>query len=182
MNRALTFLAGPELVLAALTVGVFAFCARHNSYGSADVRVLERLLLLLPFVVVPAGFLTILAPEAKSWTWLTRANLAILVCIAVCGYRIVSGFGAPGSGPKGQDAGMILVVSFAICLATVANAICGAMVLRAQSPGVAEWFRLHPIGGHALTAAATVPIFAVLVLAAVLLVTVLASVAGAFQR
>lgn len=182
MNRVLTLLAGPELVLGVFTAAVFAFCARHHSYSDEDVRLLEKLLLLLPLLVVPVGFITVLVPGAKTWAWLARVNLATLGCLIACGLRIVDGFGAPGSGPKGQDAGMILVIGFGIVWSALANAICGTAVLRAQQAGVAAWYRAHPIGGYALTAVATAPILVVQGIVTVAIVTVVMLLAGALQR
>ena len=143
MNRITRLLLGPEMVLSAFSVAVFLFCSRHRSYGSDDVSALEILLLLLPFIAVPLAFATIYVPGAKTWIWLGRVNLALMATLTLCGYRIVMGFGAPGSGPRGQDVGLLLVLSLGIAFSSLANAITGAMILRAQKPAAAEWFRTH---------------------------------------
>ena len=52
MNRQLTYLIGPETAMALLTALVFLFCARHYSYSSRDVDILDRLLWLLPFITL----------------------------------------------------------------------------------------------------------------------------------
>jgi hypothetical protein len=159
MNRSLTFLFGPESMLAVFTALVFVFCARHSSYRDEDVRLLEKLIWLLPLIAVPIAFATIYVPGARTWSWLARANVALVVSLAICAVRVVSGFGAPGSGPKGQDAGLILIVSLGIGFSAIANAITGAMILRAQRPAIAEWFHEHAVTATLLTALSTVPIF-----------------------
>lgn len=53
MNRQLTYLIGSETAMALLTAPVFIFCARHSSYSTRDVDILERLMLLLPVIAVP---------------------------------------------------------------------------------------------------------------------------------
>jgi hypothetical protein len=179
MSRALSILLGPEVVLAALTAVVFLFCARHNTASDHDVRLLEKLLMVLPLIVVPIAFATILGPGARNWVWLGRVNVATMLCLSLCAYRLVSGF---GSGAKGQDVGFMLVIGFGIGLSTIANAICGAMVLREQKPAVASWFQMHPVAGHLLTAVATLPILVVQVIATVAIVAAFALVASAFER
>jgi hypothetical protein len=179
MSRALNILLGPEVVLAALTAVVFLFCARHNSASDHDVRLLEKVLMLLPLVLVPIAFATVFAPGARNWVWLGRVNFATILCLSLCGYRLVSGF---GTGAKGQDVGFMLVVGFGIGLSTLANAICGAMVLREQKPSIATWYQMHPIGGHLLTAVATLPILVVQVIVTVVIVAAVALVASAFER
>jgi hypothetical protein len=182
VSRLTSILFGPEVLLLGFGALVFAFCARHNSYGSQDVRTLEKLLWLLPFLVVPIGFATILVPGAKNWVWLSRVNIAVVVCLAVCAFRIVSGFGAPGSGPKGQDVGMILALTLGAGCSGLANVVCGSMVLRAQRPEADEWFRLHPIGGTALAAASAVPIVVVQVIVTIVILGLLAAMVSAFVR
>jgi hypothetical protein len=182
MNRTTQLLFGPEMVLAAFTAMVFLFCSRHSSHGAEDVGALETLLLLLPFIAVPLAFATIYVPGARTWVWLGRANLALMATLTLCGYRIVTGFGSPGSGPHGQDVGMLLVFSLGIAFSSLANAITAAMILRAQKPAAAEWFRVHRIFGPVLTAVASVPIFAAQTAAASVVVAVLAAVMTVFQR
>lgn len=182
MNRSLQLLAGPEVALAAVTGLVFLLCARHQSYSSADVRILERMVWLLPVIAVPAAFTTLFVTGAKSWWWLGRFNLALLVCLLACGLRIVSGFGAPGSGPKGQDAGLIVMLSLGLVLAAVATAFAGAVVLRAQHAGFADWHRLHPALAPTLTLASAVPIGIVLGLVGGALLAVAAGLHSIFAR
>lgn len=182
MNRPLHFLAGPEAVLALLTALVFLVCARHSSYSAADVRVLERMMWLLPVVAVPLAYATLLVPGAKSWWWIGRINLAVLVCLTVGALRVVEGFGAPGSGPKGQDAGFIIVISLGVILSALGNAVAGALVLRAENPSFAEWFRLRPVLAPALTVLAAVPLAAAQTVATGLVLGIAGAVYSAFSR
>jgi hypothetical protein len=182
MSRIGSFLLGPEALLAAFGALVFTFCARHNSYSDQDVRTLEKLLWMLPILIVPIGFASILVPGAKNWMWLSRVNLAVVICLSLCAYRVVSGFGAPGSGPKGQDVGMILVITLGVASSALANVVCGTMVLRAQRPAADEWFRLHPIGGTALAAVSAVPIVIVQIIVTVFVLGVLAAIVNALER
>jgi hypothetical protein len=182
MNRLLQIVAGPEVVLGVLSVFVFIFCARHGSYSSADVRLLERLIWLLPLLVVPLAFATILLPGSKNWWWLGRVNLAVLVCLLVCAVRIVQGFGAPGSGPKGQDAGLIVVVSLGVVFGAIANAVAGAFILREQNSSFDEWFRMRPVIASVLTALASVPVMIAQTAATGLLLGVGLAIVAAFKR
>lgn len=158
MNRSLTWLAGPELALGVVTGFVFLVCARYNSYSSGDGRVLERFLWLLPLMAVPVAFATLFVPGAKTWWWLGRVNLAVLLCLVVCGLRIVAGFGAPGSGPKGQDVGLIVIVALGVLFSALGNAVAGALILRAQHPGFDEWFRIRTVLAPTLMVLAAVPV------------------------
>lgn len=158
MNRSLSFLFGPEAAMALLTAGVYLFCARHGSYSSRDVQLLERLMWLLPVVAVPLAYATIFVPGAKSWWWLGRVNLALFVALIVCALKVVDGFGAPGSGPKGQDVGLLVVVCFGIVFGAIANAVAGSMILAEHKPAFAEWFQARRVLGSILTALAAVPI------------------------
>ncbi len=56
MSRLVSFILGPESVLLLISALVFWFCARHNSGVGRDVELLERLLMVLPFIVVPLAF------------------------------------------------------------------------------------------------------------------------------
>jgi hypothetical protein len=182
MSRVVALLAGPESVLAALTAAVFLCCARHTSYSDADVRVLERLMWWLPLLVVPLAFATVFLPGGRTWLWLGRANFATIIALGVCAARVVSGFGAPGSGPKGQDVGFILMASFGLGFAALANALCGAMILRAQKPALAEWFREHTLLGPSLTVLAAVPVFLAELVAGGLLSMVAVAVLAMMKR
>lgn len=175
MNRILSVFAGPEVILALFTAAVFAFCARHSSYSSADVRVLERLMWLLPLLVVTVGFATLAVPGARTWWWLGRINFAVLAGLTACALRVVEGFGAPGSGPKGQDAGLILVLAIGVFFSAIGNAIAGTLILRAQNVAFDDWYRMRPYLGPVLTAVATVP----LVLAQIVANGIVLGVAGA---
>jgi len=182
MSRSVSLAAGPEAILAALTAAVFLFAARHMSYSAADVRMMERLVWLLPLVAVPLAFITFQWTGGKSWGWLVRANVAVLICLILCAYRIVDGFGAPGSGPKGQDAGFILMVALGAGFSAIANAVCGSLILRAHYPAVAEWFRSHTIAGPIVTAFAALPILVLQSAATGAVVGFLAMVLVAFKR
>jgi len=148
----------------------------------ADVRSLERLLWFLPLLIVPLAFATLYLPGAKTWVGLARVNVAAAICLAVCAGRIVSGFGAPGSGPKGQDVGFILIVSLGLVFSALANSICGAMILRGQKPAIAEWFRVHSFVGPTLTALASVPVLVAEVVAGGVVVALVAMVITLFKR
>ena len=182
MSRSLSLVTGPEAVLAALTAAVFLFCARHMSYGAADVRALERLVWLLPLMAVPLAFVTMRWTADHTWGWLVRVNVAVLTCLTVCAFRIVDGFGLPGSGPKGQDVGFILMVSLGVMFSAVGNAVCGAAILRTQQSAVAEWFRTHTVAGPVVTALATIPILLLQAIATGLVGGVLVMMFTAFKR
>jgi hypothetical protein len=157
MNRVLPFLVGPETALLLLTAAVYGFCARHGSYSSRDVELLERLVWLLPVLAVPLAFSTLLVPGAKSWWWLGRANLALHPCLMLCALRIGDSLGAPGSGPKGGEAAILIVLTFGILFAALASAGSAALILAEQRPAFAEWFRAHRFLGCLGTLVAAVP-------------------------
>lgn len=159
MNRPLTYLVGPESVLTLLGLLVFWFCARHNSGERHDVDQLERLVWLLPFIVVPCAFATVFVPGAKTWWWLGRAIVPTFVLLIVCGIKIVDGF---GSGAKGQDAALIIIITFGTLAVAFATAVTGAMILAANRPAFGEWFQARPVLGSTLTALAALPIGVVL--------------------
>lgn len=155
MNRPLNHLLGPEAVLVVLSALLFWFCARHNSGEGRDVAIMEKLIWAIPFIITPIAFATILAPDAKNWWWLGRAIVFTYIAILVCGYRLVCGL---GSGAKGQDVALILLVVLGAVAIAIATAVTGAMILAATKPGFAHWFEAHKILGTILTALATVPI------------------------
>ncbi len=158
MNRPLTYLLGPEAAMTLLTVLVFFFCARHFSYSSRDVDILERLMWLLPFIAAPLAYATIFVPGAKSWWWLGRANVALPVALLVCANKVANGFTAPGSGPSAGVFGIFAVLCFGLIIAALANAVAGALILAEYKPAVAEWFRARRFIGCLLTALAAIPI------------------------
>ncbi len=176
MNRRLSLFVGPEAVATLLMVASFVICKQHASYSESDVRTLETVIWLLPVVTVPLTFATIAVPGAKTVGWLVRANVAVLVCLMVGAYFIVSGFGAPGSGPKGQDAGLILAVSLGAFFSAIASTICGVLILRVKRPQFDGWFRRHPVIGPLLTVVATVPV----VFAQIIATGTVVGVIGAF--
>ena len=178
MSRATSLLAGPELVLAAITGAVFWFCARHNSGEGRDVLLCERLLMLLPLLMVPAAFATVFFPDAKNWWWLGRAIVATYVLLFVCAARLIAGF---GTGAKGQDAAFIIVLIFGTALIALGTAVAGAMILAETRPAFATWFGARRFLGSFLTVVAALPIGLGLGLVATVLVTVVASFATAFK-
>jgi hypothetical protein len=140
MNRPLSYLLGPEIALALFSVLLFWFCSRHNSGEGHDVAIMEKLIWMLPFIITPIAFATILAPDAKNWWWLGRSILFTYMAIFVCGYRLIHGL---GSGAKGQDAAFILLIVLASVAIALATAVTGAMILAATKPGFANWFQAH---------------------------------------
>ncbi len=166
MTRLASYLHSPELLLVLIGAGVFFYCSRHASYSDSDVTSLSHLMWLLPLVMVATVYATLWWPENRTWIWVGRATLALTVALLVCGWRVVSGFGAPGSGPKGQDAGFILMLSLGLGLAAVGNAIAITLILRERRPAWDVWFESHPILGVLLTAVGVVPVFFAQLLAA----------------
>lgn len=155
MNRSLTLWIGPETVLATLGAAVFWFCARHASGEGRDVALMEKLLMLLPWVVVPLAFATVCVPGGKSGWWLTRAIGFTYLMLIVCGCRIIAGF---GSGARGQDAAFIIVLVFGTAAIALATSITGAMILAETKPAFAAWFGAHKFLGSLAALAAAIPI------------------------
>ena len=155
MNRWISFVLGPEVVLIAATAAVFAFCARHPSGEGRDLQAVERLAMLLPFVLVPLVFATVLVPGARNWGWLARTLVFTFVALGVCAGRTLSAF---GTGAKGQDAGFIMILTLGVLLASLGTAAAGALILAETRPTFAAWFRAHPVLGVLLTLLSTVPI------------------------
>lgn len=170
MNRPLTCLLGPEAALTLATIVLYLFCVRHNSGGGRDVILMEKLIWAIPFILTPIAFATIFAPDAKNWWWLGRAIGFSYLAIFVCGYRLICGL---GSGSKGQDVAMILLVVLASVAIAIASSVTGALILAATKPGFANWFHAHKILGTLLTALATIPIGVVLGLTATFVGTIL---------
>lgn len=162
MNRLATRLLGPEIPLAALTALIFWFGAGHNSGEGRDLEWAERFVMLLPFVATPLAFLTFLFPAMQSWWGVLRINAALALALALGAVRLIEAF---GTGAKGQDAALALVVGFGVILASLGNAVVGAAVLAKRRPAFAEWFRRRPVWGTILTAAAGVPLGMALALA-----------------
>ncbi|MFO1458586.1 MAG: hypothetical protein U1G08_04190 [Verrucomicrobiota bacterium] len=158
MNRWLTYLVGPESVLTGFTLLVYGFCARHGSYSSRDVAVLERALWLLPFVAIALAYATFLVPGARSWGWLVRVNLALLVALVVGSVRIIDGFKEPGTGSNGGAIGLLVVICLWILVGSLANAISGAAILSDHKPAFAEWLRHRRILGGLVIVLAAFPI------------------------
>jgi hypothetical protein len=179
MNRPLTYLLGPETVLTLLGLLVFWFCARHSSGERHDVDQLEKLVWLLPFIVVPCAFATVFVPGAKTWWWLGRAIVPTFVMLIVCGLKIVDGF---GSGAKGQDAALIIIATFGTVAVSLASAVAGAIILAANRPAFGEWFQARPVLGSVLTALAALPIGAVLGGAIMLVFSVFVFVSTLLKR
>lgn len=157
MPRGFSIVFSPELVVGLLTLAVFGFCAQHGSYSTRDVARLERLAWVLPLIAVSAVFATVLIPAHWNWLWLVRANLALFAGLSASAFRIVGGFGAPGSGPKGQDAGFILILALGVILASFASSISAAWIQAAHQPAFAAWFREHRFLGTILVVLAAIP-------------------------
>lgn len=155
MNRLPAFLIGPETTLALCSVMVFWFCSRHGSGESRDVVLMERLIWLLPFLLVPVAFATIFSPGAKTWWWLGRAVTSSYAAIFFCGHRIIRGL---GSGAKGQDAAFILLIVSGTVAIALASTMGGAIILASTKPGFADWFQAHKMLGSFLTVVTAVPV------------------------
>lgn len=155
MNRLPSLLAGPELVLAVLTGLVLWYCSRHDSGVGRDVALMEKLVLLLPLLLVPPAFATILLPGAKNWWWLVRAIVFTYTLLFVCAGRGIAGF---GEGAKGQDAAFLLVLIFGTILIALGTAVVGAWILAETRPAFAAWFGARKVLGSFLVLAATVPL------------------------
>ncbi|MBN8645959.1 MAG: hypothetical protein J0L61_12050 [Planctomycetes bacterium] len=179
MNRPLLYLLSPEAVLALMTAVVFGLCARHPSGEGADLRLLERVVMVLPFVVVPIAFATVFVPGARTWWWWGRVQILTLVALAVCAGRLIHGF---GMGAKGQDAAFILVISFGLIGTALGSAITGAMVLAETRPGFAGWFRAHPILGSLLTLLSAIPLGAIAAFAVAITLGVVGGLWTAMKR
>ena len=179
MNRSLTYFIGPEIVLTALSLAVFWYCGRHNSGQGDDIRLMEKLVMLMPFVVVPLVFATIFVPGAKNWWWLGRAIGFTFVMLLICGGRVISGF---GSGAKGQDAAFLILIMFGTLAVSVATAVTGAMILGETRPAFAEWFSGRRFLGTLLTLIASIPIGFVLGVSVTLISSCLAMAYSVIKR
>ena len=155
MNRNLTYVVGPELVLVLSAIVTYWFCSRHNSGEGRDVEIMTRLIWFVPFLIAPFVFATVCVPGAKSWWWLGRAILLTFIAVFVCGWRIIDGF---GTGSKGQDGAVILLVILGSVAAALGTAVTGAMILAEARPGFATWFHAHKTLGSLLTLLSAVPI------------------------
>lgn len=155
MNRQLSYLLGPELVLVLFTIATYWFCSRHNSGEGRDVEIMSGLVWAVPFIIAPVVFATVLVPGSKNVWWLGRAIFWTFVAVFICGFRIIDGF---GTGSKGQDGAMILLVVMGSVAVGLGVAITGAMILSASRPGFAQWFQSHKLLAPFLTLLSAVPI------------------------
>ena len=178
MSRPLSLVAGPELVLAIFTAVIFWICARHNSGVGRDVDLMERLVMLLPLLIVPPAFATVLVPGAKTWWWLGRAVVFTYIFMFVCAGRLITGF---GMGAKGQDAAFIMVLIFGTMLIAIGATISGALILAENRPAFGAWFGARKILGSLLTVAAIIPVGFGLGIVATIGVALYASIASAFK-
>jgi hypothetical protein len=69
-----------------------------------------------------------------------------------------------------------------LVMVPLATAVCGAMILAAAKPAVAEWFRTRRLISVALTLLSAVPIGLVLGTGVAVLIGVAAGVWSSFQR
>lgn len=178
MNRPLSLLAAPELVLALLTAVIFWVCARHNSGEGRDVALMERLLMLLPLLMVLPAFATVLVPHAKTWWWLGRAVVFTYVFLFVCAGRLITGY---GTGAKGQDAAFIMVLIFSTVLIAIGATISAALILAENRPAFAAWFGARKFVASLLTVVAMVPVGFCLGAVATMGVALYASIVSAFK-
>ncbi len=178
----MTFLVGPESVMLFLTILSYLLAARHGSYESRDVAVLERAMWLLPVVAVPLAYSTIFAPGARNWWWLCRANLATYLGLILCSVRIVQGFGAPGTGPKGQEIGVFVVMCLGVVFSSIASTSTGAMILASQKPAFSGWFGAHRFIGILLAALAAVPVAILTTLVGSVLLAAYVGISKAIER
>lgn len=155
MNRLPAYLIGPETTLALIGALLFWYCSRHGSGEGRDVVLMERLIWLLPFLIVPAAFATIFSPGAKTWWWLGRAMACSYAAIFVCGYRLIHGL---GTGAKGQDAAFVLLIVSGTVAIALASTMSGAMILATKKPAFALWFQAHKVLGSFLTLVIAVPV------------------------
>lgn len=179
MSRTTTLLLGPELVLAVFSASIFWICARYNSGTGRDVDVMERLVMLLPLLIVPIAFATIFVPGAKTWWWLGRTVVFTYVFMFVCAGRLISGF---GMGAKGQDAAFLMVLMFGTVLIAIGSTVAGAMILAENRPGFAAWFGARKVVASLLTLMAMVPVGFGLGTAATIAVAIVASIWTSFKR
>ncbi len=175
MNRPLAYLLGPEAAMILLTALVFLFCARHYSYSSRDVAILNRFLWLIPLLAVALAYATAFVPGAKSWWWLGRVNVSVFVAITVCANKVVDGLVAPGAGPGTGATAIFAVLCFGLVLAALANAFGGAYILAEHKPAFAQWYHAHRFLGYFLTLLAAIPIGAVMLAAGTLVVGIYSS-------
>lgn len=182
MNRVAGILFGPEVALALLTGAIYLFCVRHSSYGSEDVRAIERMIWLCPFLAVAVGFATYWLPGARTWWWMGRLNLSLLATLVVSALLLIDKLGKPGSGPHGQDGAFIVIVSFGVIFSAIGNSFLAASLLRAQRPGLDAWFQLRPVLGHVLTFLAAIPVGTVQVIVTCFTLGILMAVYSGLSR
>lgn len=158
MNRALALLLGPETAAAAVLGLVWLIAARHGTYSPRDQALLEKLVWLLPLAGTLAVFGSLWWAPSRTWGWLARANVALLILVCLGAHRLVSGLGAPGSGQSGAGMGLLLAICLGLALAGPASTICGAVILAEHHPAFAEWFSRRPVLGTGAVLLAAVPI------------------------
>lgn len=179
MHRFLTYVLGPETVVVAFNLAVFAFCARHASGEGRDLQLMERGSMLLPPLVVVAVFLTAMVPGVLHWGWLARAITASFLGSAVLAWRLIEGF---GTGARGQDAAYILALCSTGMMTGLGTAIVGTLILCRSHPGFATWFQARPIIGWVLTLVSAIPIGLGLLLVAAFTGGIALGVISAFRR
>jgi len=182
MNRALSFLLVPEVVVALFTAAFFLFCARHSSRSPRDLELLVRAMWLLPLVAVPLAFATIFAPGGHSGWWLARVNIAVSLALLVCSIKIANTYGPVGSGRTGAGNGLIIVLTLGIVVGALANAAAGALVLAELQPAFAAWFQARKFVAGLLTLLAAVPIGFAMTLVIGAVVSVVIAVFALFNR
>jgi hypothetical protein len=179
MNRSLTYVFGPEVVLLAFTGLTFWLCSRYPSGEGRDVLIMEKCVMLLPFVMVPPVFATVFVPGAKNWWWLGRAIILTYAVMCICAGKFIGGF---GTGAKGQDAGFIMVIGFGTVFIAIGAAIAGAMILAEARPAFGAWFKAHRVIGSILTLFAAVPIGFALGVTAMVGIGIFAGAYSSFRR
>jgi hypothetical protein len=167
MSSILQQLLGPELAMTILVGVIWLVTAKATVGDPTVVHWAERAVWLMPIIAVALAFATLFWPhlgplvidEPLSWWRLGRTALVSIVgpCIAV--WFIVHLF---GSGAHGQDAAFIITLLIAGVFTSLGIAIGGAAILADRHEAFAEWFRMRPIIGSALTLIAALPIGIVL--------------------
>jgi hypothetical protein len=108
MNRQLTYLVGPETALTLFSVLLFWFCAPPQFRRGPRCRHHgETHLGDSPSSLTPIAFATISRPTRKTGGGSDAPSYSRYIAIFVCGFRLIDGL---GSGSKGQDVAMILLV------------------------------------------------------------------------
>ncbi len=148
------FASAPETIAAIAVAVVYGLCALHPNVDGKDVDFLEGMIWLLPPIVVPAVFATVL-DGTQSLRWLLRPTLASLAALMVSAFRTIQNF---GSGARGQDAALIVVMTLGVVFVAVALSVSGAVILARQRPAFRDWFRRRRLLGSLLTLMAAIPV------------------------